>query len=32
MQHYTTTDKMLTIHEDRLIADWTLKKSFDSVR
>lgn len=27
MQHYTTTDKMLTIHEDRLIKDWTLKKS-----
>lgn len=27
MQHYTTTDKMLTIHEDRLIKDWTLKKA-----
>lgn len=27
MQHYTTRDKMLTIHEDRLIKDWELKKS-----
>ena len=27
MQHYTSKDKMLTIHPDRLIKDWTLRKS-----
>lgn len=27
MQHYTTLDKMLTIHGDRLIRSWTLKPS-----
>lgn len=27
MQHYTANDKMLTIHGDRLIKSWTLKKS-----
>ena len=27
MQHYTTSDKMLTIHADKLIPEWELKKS-----
>lgn len=27
MQHYTKNDKMLTVHADRLIKDWTVKKS-----
>lgn len=27
MQHYTTKDKMLTIHADKLIPEWELKKS-----
>lgn len=30
MQHYTTSDKMLTIHKDRLIKSWTLKKSISA--